>query len=305
LWLPGPGAGAAQGEGEDEGTDAPVASFSQLAERLEAMRDLGDVTILRTELLGLPAGDGARDEATDQIWIVEVLNPDGEVEFLVLDGQTLDERRLSANVLSALLERMEPGSDKIEEKPLFPIHMVVRGSTLPDSVEGSWTDDILTGGPGPDVFVLTPGEDIIIDFDPREDFLDVTDMANGEYGLSLLTDFGQLERYTYEEEDIFARPAVVLDLDGQAGDWMTAFLGVDPDAVDPGRIAFRPGDDEAWDQDFTHQPDRLVVMSDGSVMIIPDHGIEEPFPGVDLIFGEDIAVDALYEDFDLPAPGER
>lgn len=253
-----------------------VRGFGYLAKALRGMPEFRDAQVLGVELIRLAEDDGAGGaEDGDAVWVVEFLTPDDSVELAIFDARTLAERRITRRVLDALEGRPE----RDEPFDVFPLYLILEGSDANEVIEGDWSNDISTGNAGRDLFVLTPGEDVILDFDPAEDAIDAGDFARREFGFSVLRSMADVESLSIEDEAL-DRPALIIDVDGDFGDWTTALIGVELDDLSPENLIL--GDHAAQPLPFAvvGEPARTAVMSDGSILTVDafDFGAEEPPP---------------------------
>ncbi|MEO0818883.1 MAG: hypothetical protein AAF074_00515 [Pseudomonadota bacterium] len=259
--------GMASGRAEED-VDCPggdIASFGELAERLS---DYDGVTVLSVELLVSPT------RACRETWVVEVLTEEGEVQALLLNARTLEDR------LVGRIEEEEPDDE------LFPAHTQLVGRQTADLIEGLWSDDSMRGGQGGDLFVVTPGSDVIHDFVQGEDLLDVGDFARREDGFGVLRSMDDIRRLS-ESVVIDGRPGTMIDIDGPAGDWSVTLLGIRARQLREESIFFGIEGDAAPDFPVTHWPDRKVEMSDGSVVFFPAYRIDEKPPEGRVLEGDE------------------
>lgn len=267
--------------------DAPrIAGFEELARRLRDIDGLGDATVLGAELFTNPE----RPDST--VWIVDVLTEDGDVEVFVFDARTLEERRDRAEDLAALRDALDDDGAEFE---IFPIWTVMFGHGDSDWLEGQWSDDISTGGDGRDLFVLTPGNDVIMDFNPNEDVLDVGDFARPEFGFSILRSLRAIARRA-DKGEAFDRPALILDVDGEAGEWTTALIGVEIDDLTENNIFFGL-DHDGPPVDLEFLPERTIVASNGAVVVIPAHHIDDRPDDPHLIVGDEDTLEFIFEEY--------
>lgn len=123
-------------------------------------------TVLNAELLA-PEATPCR-----AFWIVEILPAEGDVSVIALNARTLEVWPGDPEMLLDTLERAEDDADEPR-----PIAIMLLGTPESDCIEGSWTDDVSTGGKGRDLFHVTPGSDVITDFTPGEDVLAFDDFT--------------------------------------------------------------------------------------------------------------------------------
>lgn len=217
------------------------------------------------------SADIVKDPHSDctAIWVLELLTQNDEVEILALDAQTLQTIEELPDYFLAILERPSfmPGS-----QDLRPVSIDVQGTAERDLLEGEWSDDTSFGGQGRDTFLLTPGQDIILDFDPTEDAVNLTNFVFADYGFPTLTTFAAVisAAKTVERKGQFGTE---IDIDGSAGDWSVFLLDVNISQLSNTNVIF-PTNDERSDGPV-YQAERRVELSDGSIVVIPAHKLDE------------------------------
>ena len=236
-----------------------------------------NTTIKHVELLLEDSGssflsaDIVRDPDSDctAIWVLELLTRNDEVEILVLDAQTLEILKELPEYFLAILKRPSFTPDS---QDLRPVRIRVQGTPERDLLEGEWSDDVSFGGQGRDTFLLTPGRDVILDFDPAQDVLNLTNFVFSDFGFPTLTTLPKvLSAARTAERD--GQTGTEIDIDGDAGDWSVFLPDVDTGQLTKANVIF-PSNDEPSDAPV-FQAERQVELSDGSLVIIPGHKLDE------------------------------
>ncbi|KUJ82708.1 hypothetical protein AVO45_18850, partial [Ruegeria marisrubri] len=122
----------------------------------------------------------------------------------------------------------------------------VTGTDGDDRLEGSWVNEIFTGGAGADVFVMTPnmGADTITDFDPNVDRLDFSALdsvqqaalVSEQVGSTRVITLGDSSTLTLLGVEANSAPSGTVGISGWAGTWQV--LRADIDAIqDPDGVA--------------------------------------------------------------------
>ncbi|MEM6689483.1 MAG: dockerin type I domain-containing protein [Planctomycetota bacterium] len=189
------------------------------------------------------------------------------------------------------------------EEDLYMIESELVGTEESEEIIGFESDDTLTGGGGSDVFWVTGGNDVITDFDPGEgDILYVRDFASGEDGITTLTSLEAIASLS-EQTTFNGEPALVIDVDGDIGDWQTTLVGVSISDFSEDTVFFDL-DESRLPIDVTHVPKTTVRLSDGTIAEFEDHSMEVHPLAFSLVSGEQASVDFLNESLGITVPEE-
>ncbi|MEM6890954.1 MAG: hypothetical protein AAF636_22895 [Pseudomonadota bacterium] len=251
---------------EDPNTDKcsqHMQSFNATIKHVELLLEESRSSFLSADIVRDPDND------CTAIWVLELLTQNDEVEILVLDAQTLEVIEELPEYFLALLKRPSFTPDS---QDLRPVRIRVQGTPERDLLEGEWSDDTSFGGPGRDTFLLTPGRDVILDFDPAEDVLNLTNFVFSDFGFPTLTTFPKVASAAKNVERD-GQSGTEIDIDGAAGDWSVFLPDVGIAQLSQANVIF-PSIDEPSDGPV-FQAERQVELSDGSLVIIPGHKLDE------------------------------
>lgn len=261
----------------------PVATFKALAQKLEALDEAQGATVLNAELL---------EHATERckaFWIVEILSAEGDVTVIALQARTLEVWPGDAEMLLDTLEL-----DEEDETYPRPIAIMLMGTDQSDFLEGSWTDDTSTGGAARDLFFVTPGRDVIRDFKPGEDVLAFDDFVRAKDGFGTLRSLAAL-RQASSQQAHEGRPALVIDLDGAAGDWALILPGISLAELDHRSVSFDEDDPVRARLDAEFFVGRQVTASDGTIVFFPGHLADERPDAPILLQGDKATMEILID----------
>lgn len=241
--------------------DTPFISFNQTLQYVQSELRGVDVVFVNADFFEDP------DDICSAVWIVELLTPEDNFEVLVLDATNL--LLLREFPKYALVSFGDNDTDQtsvdLEIEQIF-----VLGTDERDLLEGEWSDDISEGGLSRDSFFLTPGRDVILDFQPGEDVLDMTNFIFSDFEFPVLSTPQEVLRASriVERDGVFGAE---IDLDGDAGDWSVFLEGVNPRDLSAEDIIF-PSDAEPRFPPV-NQAERRILLSDGSIVKIPARGL--------------------------------
>ena len=264
--------------------DCNNASFAELSEVLLKNDDLDGVEILNVERLVSDHDD------CNTVWFVEFLPDEGDVEYLIFDGDSLQ-------ILDIQIEEIEERFgflDEENDRPEVEIEKIIlRGTAASEFFEGHWSDDISIGGPGRDVFMVTPGTDLIMDFNPSQDVIDFSDFAIGDPFFGELGDLDDL-RQNSVETIVDGIPSVRVQIEAEDETWSVELKGVTASDLNRFNVSFDL--ERLFEQDFepTDSPAKTVYADDGTIIEIAAHGIDEP-PSVHLVEGPSESVPEILD----------
>ena len=183
-------------------------------------------------------------------------------------------------------------TDEFDEPFIVEAELV--GDHESQELIGYESDDTLTGGGGPDVFWITAGNDVITDFDAGQgDVLNVQDFASGEDGYATLTSLEAIASLS-EQVMVDGEPALVIDIDGEQGNWETTLVGITIDDLSEDSVFFGPGEADLM-VDVTHVPTTTILLNDGTVAEFEGHDMEVHPLLFELVSGEQASVDLINE----------
>ncbi len=187
-------------------------------------------------------------------------------------------------------DESDEGDD--ETGDVFAVTGTLVGSNESEKLQGFESDDVITGNGGPDLFPFTAGNDVITDFDPGEDMIDVGDFARSTDDFAVLTSLAAIAANS-SQTTIDGETTLVIDVDGEMGDWTTTLLGVTIDDLNESNVFFGLDGESIPPLAFTHIPETTVTLNEGTVASFPGHDLSvHPLP-FELVSGSQASVDAL------------
>lgn len=243
--------------------DPPLQTFEAALLQAELVMENSGSSFLSADIVNDPNNE------CRAIWVLELLTHEDDVELLILDAQTLETRDELPDYFLAILERpsYSPGSSDMR-----PVRIDVVGTAERDLLEGEWSDDASFGGHGADTFLLTPGRDVILDFNPLEDTINLTNFVFADFGFPTLTTFEEVVRAAKPVQRN-EQSGTEIDIDGDAGDWSVFLPGVEISHLSRANVVF-PDTGERSDAPI-FQAERRVTVSDGSIVVIPGHNLHD------------------------------